>query len=116
MICAVHGLAPLGATRIEEEHAFNFALYSKHAESVGRLPYTPDGIIRRGSMPGFRNAAISAGQAIGCAAGAAGFMTPALGAAVLAAGAPLRAQARRACDVRRGSNKDPQGTIHEADH
>ncbi len=30
---------PLGATRIEEENAYNFALYSKHAESVTLLLY-----------------------------------------------------------------------------
>jgi glycogen operon protein len=30
---------PLGATRIEEERAFNFALYSQHAESVTLLLY-----------------------------------------------------------------------------
>jgi len=33
---------PLGATWIEEERAFNFALYSKHAESVEVLLYAPD--------------------------------------------------------------------------
>ena len=32
----------LGATWIEEERAFNFALYSKHAESVELLLYAPD--------------------------------------------------------------------------
>jgi isoamylase len=30
---------PLGATRLEEEHAYNFALYSKHAQSVTLLLY-----------------------------------------------------------------------------
>ncbi len=33
---------PLGVTWIEEEHAYNFALYSKHAESVTLLLYRED--------------------------------------------------------------------------
>ena len=32
---------PLGATWIEEEHAFNFAVYAEHAESVALLLYSP---------------------------------------------------------------------------
>ena len=36
---------PLGATRIEEEDAYNFALYSKHAESVTLLLYTESEIV-----------------------------------------------------------------------
>ena len=38
---ATEGLPfPLGPTRIEEEDACNFALYSKHAQSVTLLLYT----------------------------------------------------------------------------
>ena len=54
----------------------------------------------RGSMLGYQNAAISAGQALGSAAGAASFLTlgvaafPALGAAVLAAGALVRTRGK----------------------
>ena len=33
---------PLGATWIEEEHAFNFAVYAEHAESVTLLLYSPN--------------------------------------------------------------------------
>jgi len=33
---------PLGATWIEEEQAFNFAVYSEHAEDVALLLYSPD--------------------------------------------------------------------------
>ena len=33
---------PLGATWIEEERAYNFALYSKHAEAVVLLLYAED--------------------------------------------------------------------------
>ncbi|HRO57885.1 MAG TPA: isoamylase [Burkholderiaceae bacterium] len=36
---------PLGATWIEEERAFNFALYSKHAEGVELLLYAPSDIV-----------------------------------------------------------------------
>lgn len=36
---------PLGPTRIEEEGAFNFALYSKHAESVTLLLYAENDIV-----------------------------------------------------------------------
>ncbi|MHB1678548.1 MAG: glycogen debranching protein [Sulfuriferula sp.] len=36
---------PLGATRIAEEGAFNFALYSKHAQSVTLLLYTANDIV-----------------------------------------------------------------------
>ncbi len=36
---------PLGATWIEEERAFNFALYSKHAQSVTLLVYTENDIV-----------------------------------------------------------------------
>lgn len=43
---AAEGLPfPLGATWIEEDDAFNFALYSKHAESVELLLYAPDDLI-----------------------------------------------------------------------
>ena len=43
---ATEGLPfPLGATRVEEEDAYNFALYSKHAESVMLLLYTERDII-----------------------------------------------------------------------
>jgi isoamylase len=43
---ATEGLPfPLGATRIEEEGAYNFALYSKHAQSVTLLLYTESDII-----------------------------------------------------------------------
>src|SRR3970040_2359578 len=43
---AAEGLPfPLGSTRIEEEDAYNFALYSKHAESVTLLLYTESDII-----------------------------------------------------------------------
>ena len=43
---AVEGLPfPLGATRIEEEDAYNFALYSKHAQSVTLLLYTENDIV-----------------------------------------------------------------------
>ena len=43
---ATEGLPfPLGPTRIEEEDAYNFALYSKHAESVTLLLYTESDII-----------------------------------------------------------------------
>ena len=43
---AAEGLPfPLGATWIEEERAFNFALYSKHAESVELLLYTREDIV-----------------------------------------------------------------------
>jgi glycogen operon protein len=37
---------PLGATWIEEEQAYNFALYSKHAESVTLLFYSRDDLVR----------------------------------------------------------------------
>ena len=33
---------PLGATWIEEEQAFNFAVYAEHAESVTLLLYSAD--------------------------------------------------------------------------
>ena len=33
---------PLGVTWIEEEQAYNFAVYSKHAESVTLLFYGPE--------------------------------------------------------------------------
>jgi len=36
---------PLGATWIEEEQAFNFALYSKHAESVELLLYAREDVV-----------------------------------------------------------------------
>ena len=36
---------PLGATHIEEEDAYNFALYSKHAQSVTLLLYTEHDIV-----------------------------------------------------------------------
>lgn len=36
---------PLGATRIEEERAYNFALYSKHVQSVTLLLYTESDIV-----------------------------------------------------------------------
>jgi glycogen operon protein len=36
---------PLGVTWIEEEQAYNFALYSKHAQSVTLLLYKPDDLI-----------------------------------------------------------------------
>ena len=36
---------PLGPARIEEEDAYNFALYSKHAESVTLLLYTERDIV-----------------------------------------------------------------------
>ena len=43
---AAEGLPfPLGATWVEEERAFNFALYSKYAESVELLLYTADDIV-----------------------------------------------------------------------
>jgi isoamylase len=43
---AAEGLpCPLGATRIEEEDACNFALYSKHAQSVTLLLYTENEIV-----------------------------------------------------------------------
>jgi isoamylase len=43
---ATEGLPfPLGPTRIEEEDAYNFALYSKHAESVTLLLYTESDIV-----------------------------------------------------------------------
>jgi glycogen operon protein len=43
---ATEGLPfPLGATRMEEEDAYNFALYSKHAESVTVLLYTESDIV-----------------------------------------------------------------------
>jgi isoamylase len=43
---AAEGLPfPLGATWIEEEQAFNFALYSKHAESVELLLYAAADIV-----------------------------------------------------------------------
>ena len=43
---ATEGLPfPLGPTRIEEESAYNFALYSKHAESVTLLLYTESDIV-----------------------------------------------------------------------
>jgi hypothetical protein len=43
---ATEGLTfPLGPTRIEEEGAYNFALYSKHAESVTLLLYTASDIV-----------------------------------------------------------------------
>ena len=43
---ATEGLPfPLGPTRIEAEDACNFALYSKHAESVTLLLYTESDII-----------------------------------------------------------------------
>ena len=43
---ATEGLPfPLGPTRIEEEDACNFALYSKHAESVTLLLYTESDIV-----------------------------------------------------------------------
>ncbi|MDX1251516.1 MAG: glycogen-debranching protein [Gammaproteobacteria bacterium] len=43
---ATEGLPfPLGATRIEEEGACNFALYSKHAQSVTLLLYTESDIV-----------------------------------------------------------------------
>lgn len=36
---------PLGPTRLEDQNAYNFALYSKHAESVTLLLYTKSDII-----------------------------------------------------------------------
>ena len=36
---------PLGVTWIEKERAFNFALYSKHAETVELLLYSPDDML-----------------------------------------------------------------------
>ena len=43
---ATEGLPfPLGPTKIEEEDAYNFALYSKHAESVTLLLYTERDIV-----------------------------------------------------------------------
>jgi glycogen operon protein len=43
---ATEGLPfPLGSTRIEEEDAYNFALYSKHAQSVTLLLYTESDIV-----------------------------------------------------------------------
>lgn len=43
---ATEGLPfPLGPTRIEEEDAYNFALYSKHAERVTLLLYTKSDIV-----------------------------------------------------------------------
>lgn len=43
---ATEGLPfPLGPARIEEEDAYNFALYSKHAESVTLLLYTESDIV-----------------------------------------------------------------------
>ena len=36
---------PLGATRIEEDDAYNFALYSKHAQSVTLLLYSESDIV-----------------------------------------------------------------------
>jgi len=43
---ATEGLPfPLGATRIEKEDAYNFALYSKHAEGVTLLLYTERDIV-----------------------------------------------------------------------
>jgi isoamylase len=43
---ATEGLPfPLGATRIAEENAYNFALYSKHAQSVMLLLYTGNDIV-----------------------------------------------------------------------
>lgn len=43
---AAEGLPfPLGSTRIEEEDAYNFALYSKHAQSVTLLLYTERDIV-----------------------------------------------------------------------
>lgn len=43
---ATEGLPfPLGATRMEEEVAYNFALYSKHAESVTLLLYTESDLV-----------------------------------------------------------------------
>src|SRR6202007_1334215 len=35
---------PLGATWIEEEQAFNFAVYAGHAESATRLLYSADDV------------------------------------------------------------------------
>jgi len=35
---------PLGATWIEEEQAFNFAVYAEHAESVALLLYSPENL------------------------------------------------------------------------
>jgi len=37
---------PLGATWIEDEQAFNFALYAQHAESVTLLLYSPDDLAK----------------------------------------------------------------------
>ncbi len=43
---AVEGLPfPLGPTRLEEESAYNFAIYSKHAESMTLLLYTERDIV-----------------------------------------------------------------------
>ena len=43
---ATEGLPfPLGATRIEEDDAYNFALYSKHAQSVTLLLYSESDIV-----------------------------------------------------------------------
>ena len=43
---ATEGLPfPLGATWIKEERAWNFALYSKHAESVTLLLYAENDIV-----------------------------------------------------------------------
>ena len=36
---------PLGPTRIAEEDAYNFALYSKHADSVTLLLYTESDLV-----------------------------------------------------------------------
>ena len=36
---------PLGATWIEEEQAFNFAIHAEHAESVTLLLYSPDDLV-----------------------------------------------------------------------
>ena len=40
--------SPLGVTWIEEEQAFNFALYSKHATGVVLLLYTADDTVTPG--------------------------------------------------------------------
>lgn len=43
---ATEGLPfPIGATKIEEESAYNFALYSKHAQSVTLLLYTESDLV-----------------------------------------------------------------------
>jgi glycogen operon protein len=41
---------PLGATWVETEQTYNFAIYSKHATGVVLLLYSADDVVNRSSL------------------------------------------------------------------